>query len=110
MNNITDTELSLKGMIKGETSKIPKIKILQETIPPSTKKLQLVLEDLDFGNFPHGFDILDFTGSDIILIKKFKIIPLKPPRDESHNYRLTVRALNEEHDVIGVGEVTQQFP
>lgn len=108
--NISNIELSLSGMVKGITCAIPKIKVSQNEVPAGTKKLYLILEDTNFGNFPHGLHQIDFTGSDLFLEDKFEIIPLNPPGDVSHQYRLTVRALDDNHTVLGIGTTIQQFP
>lgn len=110
MTNLSDIELSLNRMMKGITDTIPKIRVNHEKVPAGTKKLYLILEDTNFGNFPHGLHLFDFNDSDIILEDEFKILPLNPPGDQSHQYRLTVRAYDGDHEVIGVEEVTQQFP
>lgn len=110
MSSISNIELSLSGMEKGITCKIPEIKISQEKLPTGTKKLYLLLQDTSFANFTHGLHLLDFTGADVLLKDEFTILPLMPPGEQSHQYRLTVRAYDGNHNELGVGQVTQQFP
>ena len=110
MTLILDIELFLNGMVKGITCTIPKIKIYQDKIPAGTKKLSIILEDIDLLNLPHGMHLIEFEGSDIVLENTFKIIPLAPPPGKSHQYQLTVRAFDDNHSVIGVGTAIQQYP
>ena len=102
-------DLSLDGMKKGISITVTKITINKDQVPCGTKNLSLVLEDIDFHNFPHGAKLIAYEGSDIVLENEFIIIPLAPPIG-SHHYRLTVRALDENHEIIGSGQDTQLFP
>ena len=109
-SDILNIELSLAGMVWGISCTIPKIRISQDQLPTETKTLSLILEDIDLLNLPHGMHSIDFDNSDIILNDKFTIMPLCPPPGKSHHYRLTVRAFDADHQLIGVGTVIQQFP
>lgn len=101
--------LSFAGMVKRETKTVSEIKVKKDQIPEGTRKVCIVLEDIDFFNFPHGSDILEYKGTDIELVNKFSIIPLNPPVG-SHRYRLTVRAHDDANRIIGSGEATEIFP
>ncbi|NOQ13848.1 MAG: hypothetical protein GQ583_05110 [Methyloprofundus sp.] len=109
-SNILNIELSLAGMEWGISCTIPKIKIYQNQLPTATKELSLLLEDIDLINLPHGMHCIDVENSDIILNNEFKIMPLCPPSGKSHHYRLTVRAFDADHQLIGTGTAIQQFP
>ena len=106
---VLKVNLLLKGMEKCKSNTIPEIKVYKDGVPTGTKKLYLLIEDLDFHNFPHGVKLIPYEDSDIVLQEKFKIVPLCPPKG-SHQYRLTVRALDNEDKIVGYGQVTQQFP
>ena len=60
-------DLSLKGIEKCISLTVPKIKVYQDEVPTGTKQLYLVLEDLDFHNFPHGTKIISFEGFNGVL-------------------------------------------
>ena len=110
LSDILDIELSLTGMERGKTCTIPKIKVNQNQVPEETQKVSLILEDIDLLNLPHGIHFFEFNHSDIVLNDKFKVMPLSPPPGKSHHYRLTVRAFDSAHRMIGVGTAIQQFP
>jgi len=101
--------LSLKGMKKCISLTVPEIRVFLDEVPAGTKQLYLILEDLDFHNFPHGTKLISFDGFNGVLQDSFTIIPLCPPQGQ-HQYRLTVRALDKEDEVIGTGQTIQQFP
>ena len=102
-------DLSLEGMKKFVSTTIPEIKVYQDGIPTETRQLYLILEDLDFHSFPHGVKLIPYEGIDLVLQESLKIAPLSP-LNGSHQYRLTVRALDQEDRIIGIGLATQQFP
>ena len=102
-------DLSLRGMRKCISLTVPEIKVYQDEVPTGTKHLYLILEDLDFNNFPHGTKLIPYDGFDGVLQESFTILPLCPPQG-SHQYRLTVRAFDENNKIIGYGQATQQFP
>ncbi len=97
-------------MERGKTSTVTKIEVNQGQVPAGTKNVSMILEDLDFLNAPHGTHFYNYENSDIVLENEFKIFPLTPPSDQSHHYRLTVRAFDSEHRFIGVGTVISKFP
>lgn len=109
-SDILNIELSFEGMERGKTCTISKIKIDKGQIPASTKKVSLVLEDVDLLNLPHGIHFFEFENADIVLEDEFKIMPLTPPPGKSHHYRLTARAFDSKHRIVGVGTVIKQFP
>lgn len=76
--NISNIELSLRGIVKGITSTIPKIKVYQDKVPTGTMTLFLILEGIDFLNVPFGIHFSKFKNSDIVLEYSFKIMPLSP--------------------------------
>ncbi len=102
-------DLSLRGMSKCLSSTIPEIKVFQNEVPAGVTQLYLILEDLDFHNFPHGTKLIPYEGFGGVLQDSFTIFPLCPPQG-SHQYRLTVRAYDGDNKIIGFGQTIQQFP
>ena len=93
-------DLSLREMKKCISLTVPEIKVFQDEVPKGTKQLYLILEDLDFHNFPHGTKLIPFEGFNGVLQDSFTILPLCLPQG-SHQYRLIVRAFDGDNKIIG---------
>lgn len=102
--------LSFEGMKKLISCHVTEISINKDSIPEGSKTLSLKLVDTNAHDLQHGKVTVPFEGSDIILRNTFQIIPLAPPPGNPHQYQLTVKAIDENNEILGIGQVTKQFP
>ncbi len=90
------------------SNKSPKIKVTN--IPKNTVLLKVELTDLDVPSYNHGGGSLKYTGSGIIPAGALKSYTGPCPPSGSHRYRFTVKAVNKEGIVIGIGKAVKKFP
>jgi hypothetical protein len=86
--------------------------IILTGVPEGTKRLHVSLIDLDMKMYDHGSGFVDYDGSGIIARGIIKGTYSGPaPRDSNmiHDYEITVKAYNEEGDVIGIGKRVKKF-
>jgi phosphatidylethanolamine-binding protein (PEBP) family uncharacterized protein len=79
-------------------------------IPENTKFLKVSMYDHKFG-FDHGEVKMVYEGSGIIFRDKSAEItgPCPPPNDPGR-YKITIKALDENDIVIGIGSKERSFP
>ena len=81
-------------------------------VPEDTKRFLVKLVDLNVKGFDHGSGFVDNDGSGIIARGATKGTyngPDPPFPDMKHNYEITVKAYDENGNVIGIGKKAKIF-
>jgi len=81
-------------------------------VPEDTKRFLVKLVDLNVKGFDHGGGFVDNDGSGIIARGATKGTyngPDPPFPDMKHNYEITVKAYDENGNVIGIGKKAKIF-
>ena len=87
----------------------PKIRVAG--VPAGTVTLKVKLKDLDVPRWNHGGGSIAYDGSGIIPAGALKSAYNGPcPPSGSHRYQFSVKALDNEGVVIGMGKAMRTFP
>jgi phosphatidylethanolamine-binding protein (PEBP) family uncharacterized protein len=87
----------------------PQIRI--KDIPTGTKYFEVKLKDLDARGWNHGGGKVENNDSGIIQAGALRSGYNGPcPPSGSHPYQFTVKAVNEEGIIIGIGKAVKEFP
>ncbi len=81
-------------------------------VPEGTKRFLVSLVDLNLNGFDHGSGYVGNDGSGTIArgtVKGSYNGPDPPFPDMKHNYEISVKALNDQGDVIGLGKNAKVF-
>ena len=108
---VTEIKVSFEWNPKGmPLTANPEIRM--EGVPATTHHFLVELIDLDLKNFNHGGGTYPYTGTPVIPAGKLKGYYLgpHPPVGVVHQYRFTVKAMDVNERVIGVGRQTRAFP
>ena len=101
-------DFSWKG-VKNCSKYSPEIRI--KDIPTGTKYFEVKLKDLDAPRWKHGGGKIENNDSGIIQAGALKDGYNGPcPPSGSHRYEFTVKALNAEGIIIGIGKAVRNFP
>ena len=93
---------------KACTNRSPKIKVIN--FPPNTKIFKVVLNDLDAPSWNHGGGSVENDGMGIIHGGSLRSRYNGPcPPSGVHRYEFTVRALDADGVIIGVGKAVRKF-
>ncbi len=86
--------------------------IILNEIPDGTKQFLVELKDLDCTICGHGSGYVDYTGEPVIKTGAVKgsYVGPRPPPGNINTYEITVKALNEKEQVIGIGKQTNKYP
>ncbi len=94
---------------KGSTEN-PEIRLTG--VPSGTRRFMVSLIDLNLNAFDHGSGFVDNDGSGIIrrgTVKGTYNGPDPPFPSAKHTYEITVKALDEQGGVIGIGKHAEPF-
>ncbi len=79
-------------------------------IPEKTKYIKLHMYDHEY-NYDHGSVVAPYTGEDTIPKNRYKKIQCPcPPPYAPGEYKITIKAIDENETVIGIGSKTRFFP
>jgi phosphatidylethanolamine-binding protein (PEBP) family uncharacterized protein len=90
------------------SSTSPEIRV--SNIPPGTKKFSVTLVDHDVPTWNHGGGTVANDGSGVIPEGALKGYNGPCPPTGSHRYEFSVKAIDAQGVVIGMGEKAQQYP
>ena len=82
------------------------------SVPDATKRFRVELVDLDMTMASHGYGLVAYNGKPVIetgAVKDSYVGP-RPPPGQTHRYEITVKALDESGEVIGIGQQVKQYP
>lgn len=85
----------------------PKIEIGK--IPEQTKYIKIHMFDHEY-DFDHGTVTYPYSGENVIPVNRFKEIQGPCPPLNPGEYKITIKALDADKTVIGIGEKTRYFP
>ena len=101
-------DFSWKG-VKRCSKDSPQIRI--KDIPTGTKYFEVKLKDLDAPRWKHGGGKVENNDSGIIQAGALKDGYNGPcPPSGTHRYEFTVKAVNAEGIIIGIGKAVRNFP
>jgi len=101
-----EVDFSWKGMVPCSWG-IPKVGV--NGVPENTKYLVVSMYDHAYF-YDHGEVKITYNGSNIIARDSLKEIYCPCPPDAPGRYKITVKAINEDEIVIGVGSKERYFP
>ena len=88
----------------------PEISLTQ--IPDGTEKFLVEMKDLDFPMADHGSGHVDYSQEPVIKAGAVKgtYVGPRPPPGKVHNYQFTVKALDKDGKLIGIGIQSRPYP
>ncbi len=78
-------------------------------IPEQTKHIKIHMYDHKY-KYDHGSVVFEYTGENIIPMDRYKNIQGPCPPYEPGEYEITIKALDKNKIVIGMGSKTRFFP
>lgn len=84
-------------------------KILLNEVPAQTKHIKIWMYDNEY-RWDHGEVIMPFRGEKIIEKDRFKEIQGPCPPRQPGVYEITIKALDKDKVVIGIGQKERPFP
>lgn len=85
--------------------------IIVTNVPPETKIFKVALTDIDVPSWNHGGGKIDNDGTGVIPAGSLKSGYNGPcPPSGSHRYEFSVKAVDADGVVIGIGKAERKFP
>lgn len=81
-----------------------------KSVPPGTETLEFSMIDLDYNNYDHGHGQVKYAGNDTL--REGELGGLMGPcmeRSGTHRYKITIKALSKDNQVLGVAVGTKSY-